>query len=58
MIFWPINNKFSKELNLLENKEYSFETFLGVKYINNFPKSEALIDFTKWELMMGDSDAF
>lgn len=58
VIFWPINNKFNKELNLLENKKYSFETFLGVKFINNFPKSETLIDFTNWELMMGDSDAF
>ncbi len=59
VIFWPINNNFKKELNLLENKKYSFETFLGIKYINNnFAKSETLIDFSNWELMMGDSDAF
>ena len=58
VIFWPINNKFKKELNFFENKEYAFETFLGIKHINNFPNSEILLDFSNWELMMGDSDAF
>ena len=60
LILWPINSLFKKELDKLENIKEIFETFLGVKFLDSEFENESnnVIDFSKWELMMGDSDAF
>jgi len=55
--------KFSEDAKvaLLENKyiESGFETFLGVKVLNQNKELESVLtDFKNWNLCMGDSDAF
>lgn len=56
--FW----KFCEEdkIILLNNGfvENGFETFLGIKTINNIDIEEKLLNFRNWKLCMGDSDAF
>lgn len=53
---WNINSEFSNSINRYK-VENGFETFFGAKFLDNTITKE-IINFTNWNLHMGDSDAF
>lgn len=57
LVFWPFNKSTSKELINLGFSENGFDTFFAIKKLNQ-EVPEYLLDFKKWHLVMGDSDAF
>lgn len=55
---WPVNYELNKYLNYIGNFTSGFETFFGIKVLDKNVPFDEIKNFSKWELMMGDSDAF
>ena len=59
--FWPINSSIKQILMQKGFNELGFDTFFGIKFLNKDFKNnfkDLLLDFSNWQLLMGDSDAF
>jgi hypothetical protein len=54
---WPINTEFEKELSKQGFNSIGFDTFFGIKILDNDIDQQVICNFKNWELMMGDSDA-
>jgi hypothetical protein len=58
-ISWRINPFFEKRIKTFGFKNTGFDTFFAIKFLNiDLELKKLLCDFDKWELFMGDSDAF
>lgn len=60
-VSWHFNTQFKSVLESLNFKQDGFETFFGIKFLDNNLELEIksyLLNFDKWDLAMGDSDAF
>lgn len=59
-IQWPRNTRFKKLLLEVGYTENSFETFFGIKLLNDNAKNfqTELLEISNWNLVIGDSDAF
>lgn len=58
---WPINEEFREELETAGFQQDGFETYLGVKFLDNSIDQNVrkqILNFENWDLRMGDSDAF
>ena len=54
---WPIHVEFEQELNVQGFAPVGFDTFFGIKLLDNEWNQQDIFNFENWELMMGDSDA-
>jgi hypothetical protein len=59
-VLWPYSNFFKHSLIDMNYTATGFDTFFGVKFLNDISKEEAefIVNFNNWNLPMGDSDAF
>jgi len=59
-VLWPNSKYFSDLLIHKGYKQTGFDTFFGIKILSQkaLDNQDLLLDFNKWRLCMGDSDAF
>lgn len=58
LVFWPFNVEISKSLKNYGFVEKGFDTYFGIKILDESIDESLILDFKDWHLSMGDSDAF